>query len=77
MQATDVYTEEEVEYELVRITDIVKGTLEKISSLEEGPRISLWQTPFYKIKVVFLFPYSCFSYMKSLHEYLVICTNAV
>lgn len=50
VQATDVYTEEEVEYELVRITDIVKGTLEKISSLEEGPRISLWQTPFYKIK---------------------------
>lgn len=64
MKATNVFAEEEVEYNLRQTMDIVEETLLKTPFLDGNPKVVLWQTPFYDIKVVFfaLFEY-CFVYV--------------
>lgn len=55
MKATNVYAEEEVEYDVRVIMDVVRETLEKVYSEERSARLVLWQTPFYDIKVIIMF----------------------
>ena len=55
MKATNVYAEEEVEYDVRVIMDVVKETLETVHSEERSARLVLWQTPFYDIKVIIMF----------------------
>lgn len=50
VKATNVYAEEEVEYDIRMVMDIVKETLETVFSREGSARLVLWQTPFYDIK---------------------------
>ncbi|KAM3730380.1 hypothetical protein ACB098_12G082900 [Castanea mollissima] len=49
VKATNVYAEEEVEYDVRVIMDVVKETLETVYSEERSARLVLWQTPFYDI----------------------------
>lgn len=51
MKATHIYTEEEVEYHLHKIMALVQETLLRLPLLEKNPKMMLWQTPFYDIKV--------------------------
>lgn len=51
MKATSVFAEEEVEYHLRQMMAIVDETLAKVSLVDGKPKICLWQTPFYDIKV--------------------------
>ena len=55
MKATNVYAEEEVEYDVRVIMDVVRETLETVYSEERSARLMLWQTPFYDIKVIIMF----------------------
>ena len=55
MKATNVYAEEEVEYDVRVIMDVVKETLETVYSEERSARLVLWQTPFYDLKVIIMF----------------------
>lgn len=55
MKATNVYAEEEVEYDVCVIMDVVRETLETVYSEERSARLVLWQTPFYDIKVIIMF----------------------
>lgn len=55
MKATNVYAEEEVEYDVRVIMDVVRETLETVYSEERSARLVLWQTPFYDIKVIIMF----------------------
>ncbi|CAK9161064.1 unnamed protein product [Ilex paraguariensis] len=50
VKATTIFAEEEVEYNLCGMMDIVKETLTTASTAEAGPRIVIWNTPFYDIK---------------------------
>uniref|UniRef100_A0A2N9HY98 Photolyase/cryptochrome alpha/beta domain-containing protein n=1 Tax=Fagus sylvatica TaxID=28930 RepID=A0A2N9HY98_FAGSY len=50
VKATNVYAEEEVEYDIRMVMDLVKETLETVFSREGSARLVLWQTPFYDIK---------------------------
>ncbi|XP_007038428.2 PREDICTED: uncharacterized protein LOC18605386 [Theobroma cacao] len=50
VKATDVFVEEEVEYEMRQIIGVVKDTLETSSSLDGNPDIVMWRTPFYDVK---------------------------
>ncbi|KAK4572021.1 hypothetical protein RGQ29_030431 [Quercus rubra] len=52
VKATNVYAEEEVEYDVRVIMDVVRETLEKVYSEERSARLVLWQTPFYDIKTL-------------------------
>lgn len=47
MKATNIYAEEEVEYDLRLMMDVVKKTLETVYSQEGSARLELWQTPFF------------------------------
>ncbi|KAH9647541.1 photolyase/cryptochrome alpha/beta domain-containing protein [Citrus sinensis] len=51
VKATSVFAEEEVEYHLRQMMAIVDETLAKVSLVDGKPKICLWQTPFYDIKV--------------------------
>ena len=55
MKATNVYAEEEVEYDVRMIMDVVRETLETVYSEERSARLVLWQTPFYDMKVIIMF----------------------
>lgn len=55
MKAMNVYAEEEVEYDVRVIMDVVRETLETVYSEERSARLVLWQTPFYDIKVIIMF----------------------
>ncbi|KAK8521357.1 hypothetical protein V6N13_077464 [Hibiscus sabdariffa] len=50
VKATDLFIEEEVEYEMHQLIAVVKETLETSSSLYGNLDIVLWRTPFYDIK---------------------------
>ncbi|KAA8539813.1 hypothetical protein F0562_026505 [Nyssa sinensis] len=50
VKATNVFAEEEVEYDLCRMMDLVKETLATVSFPEGSPKTILWTTPFYDIK---------------------------
>ncbi|XP_047176191.1 uncharacterized protein LOC124843479 isoform X1 [Vigna umbellata] len=50
VKATCVFAEQEVEYELRLIIDVVKQRLKSVSVPQGSPRIELWQTPFYEVK---------------------------
>lgn len=52
MQATYIFIEEEVEYDLRKMVDVVKKTVERVSFLDGNPKIILWQAPLYDIKVM-------------------------
>ena len=54
MKATNVYAEEEVEYDVRVIMDVVRETLETMYSEERSARLVLWQTPFYDMKVIIM-----------------------
>ncbi|KAJ8752906.1 hypothetical protein K2173_008641 [Erythroxylum novogranatense] len=49
-KVTNVFAEEEVEYHLRQILDIVEETVEQSALLDEKLKIVRWQTPFYDIK---------------------------
>ncbi|GFP88283.1 blue-light photoreceptor phr2 [Phtheirospermum japonicum] len=51
-QASSIFVEEEVEYELCIMLDIVKESLSTLSSKEGEPKIVTWSTPFYDFKSV-------------------------
>ncbi|MBA0690014.1 hypothetical protein Goari_007712 [Gossypium aridum] len=50
VKATDVFIEEEVEYEMRQLIGVVKKTLETSSSLDWDLDIVMWRTPFYDVK---------------------------
>lgn len=52
MKATNIYAEEEVEYDLRVMMDAVKEALETVYCQEGSARVVLWQTPFFDIKVI-------------------------
>lgn len=52
MKATNIYAEEEVEYDLRLMMDVVKKTLETVYSQEGSARLELWQTPFFDTRVI-------------------------
>ncbi|KAL3645222.1 hypothetical protein CASFOL_010402 [Castilleja foliolosa] len=49
-QASSIFVEEEVEYELCVLLDNVKESLSTVSSKEGKPKIVTWSTPFYDFK---------------------------
>lgn len=51
VKATCVFAEQEVEYELRFIMDVVNQHLKLIEVPQGTPRIELWKTPFYDVKV--------------------------
>lgn len=51
VEATCVFAEQEVEYELRLIMDVVNQSLKSVVVPQGTPRIELWNTPFYDIKV--------------------------
>nr|KYP67915.1 hypothetical protein KK1_021530 [Cajanus cajan] len=50
VKATCVFAEQEVEYELRFIIDVVRQRLKSVTVSQGTPRIELWQTPFYDVK---------------------------
>lgn len=52
MKATCLLMEEEVEYELCLMMDVVKEKLKSMITPEGSPMIEIWHTPFYDIKVI-------------------------
>lgn len=58
MKASSIILEEEVEYHMQRLMDMVRESLVLDCSLERNPSIVLWRTPFYDIhvKVLFVIP---------------------
>ena len=52
MKASDLYAEEEVEYDLRLMMDAVKEALETVYCQEGSAKVALWQTPFFDIKVI-------------------------
>ncbi|KAE8022417.1 hypothetical protein FH972_008219 [Carpinus fangiana] len=50
VKATDLYAEEEVEYDLRFMMDAVKEALETVYCQEGSVKVALWQTPFFDIK---------------------------
>lgn len=51
VNAACVFAEQEVEYELRLVIDVLKQRLESVNVPQGSPRIELWQTPFYEVKV--------------------------
>ncbi|XP_030935151.1 uncharacterized protein LOC115960407 [Quercus lobata] len=52
VKATNVYAEEEVEYDVRVIMDVVRETLETVYSEGRSARLVLWQNPLYDIKTL-------------------------
>ncbi|XP_057456991.1 uncharacterized protein LOC130747947 isoform X2 [Lotus japonicus] len=52
VKATCVFAEQEVEYELRFLIDVVSQHLKSVSVPEGSPVIELWNTPFYDVKVL-------------------------
>ncbi|KAM7491732.1 hypothetical protein LguiA_034653 [Lonicera macranthoides] len=50
VKATTVFAEEEVEYNLRRLMNVVQETLAMVAFEDQSPRILLWNTPFYDTK---------------------------
>ncbi|PSS33167.1 Cryptochrome DASH like [Actinidia chinensis var. chinensis] len=50
VKATSIFVEEEVEYELCRLMDLVREAIAKMSFPKGNPRFVLWNTPLYDIK---------------------------
>ncbi|XP_057952772.1 uncharacterized protein LOC131146933 [Malania oleifera] len=50
VKATNIFSEEDVEYDLRKMLDAVKETLATVPFLDDRSGIVLWQTPFYDIK---------------------------
>ncbi|XP_059310484.1 uncharacterized protein LOC132061841 isoform X2 [Lycium ferocissimum] len=55
VKATNIFAEEEVEFDLLRIVQGVKETLDMISGT---PKLVIWNTPFYDIKSLKVLPKS-------------------
>ncbi|XP_054811010.1 uncharacterized protein LOC129312411 [Prosopis cineraria] len=64
VKATCVFLEEEVEYELRLMVDVVKEKLKSMIIPEGSLRIEMWQTPFYDIKSLQNLPSSYEAFMK-------------
>ncbi|KAL8224024.1 hypothetical protein R6Q57_019499 [Mikania cordata] len=58
VRATNIYTQEEVEYDSQLVIDKVKENLGDAFLEKDNPKISLWSTPFYDIKNVLELPLS-------------------
>ncbi|XP_019264780.1 PREDICTED: uncharacterized protein LOC109242374 isoform X2 [Nicotiana attenuata] len=50
VKATNIFTEEEVEFGLWRMVEGVKETLDTISFAEGTPKLAIWNRPFYVMK---------------------------
>ncbi|XP_024024888.1 uncharacterized protein LOC21387869 [Morus notabilis] len=50
VNATHVYVEEEVEYDLRKLMVVAKETLERLSFTKDGPTFVLWKSPFYDVE---------------------------
>ncbi|KAK6155837.1 hypothetical protein DH2020_010085 [Rehmannia glutinosa] len=50
VQASSIFVEEEVEYELCIMLDVIKESLSTISFKGGNPKIVTWSTPFYDVK---------------------------
>ncbi|CAL5323032.1 unnamed protein product [Camellia sinensis] len=64
VKATNIFAEEEVEYELCRMMDVVRETLATASFPKGNPRFVLWNTPLYDIKNLKDLPASYHEFMK-------------
>ncbi|XP_058768415.1 uncharacterized protein LOC131642150 isoform X2 [Vicia villosa] len=51
VKATCVFAEQEVEHELLFVMDVVNQYLKSMKVPQDIPRIELWKTPFYDVKV--------------------------
>ncbi|KAI5389306.1 uncharacterized protein LOC127101403 isoform X2 [Lathyrus oleraceus] len=51
VKATCVFAEQEVEHELLFVMDVVNKHLKSMKVPQDIPRIELWKTPFYDVKV--------------------------
>ncbi|XP_058763505.1 uncharacterized protein LOC131636942 isoform X2 [Vicia villosa] len=51
VKATCVFAEQEVEHELLFVMDVVNQYLKSVKVPQDIPRIELWKTPFYDVKV--------------------------
>ncbi|XP_073124044.1 uncharacterized protein [Henckelia pumila] len=58
VKASSIFMEEELEYGLCTMVDIVKKTLSSVSCDEWNPGVMTWNTPFYDTKSVKEFPAS-------------------
>lgn len=54
VKVTNIYVEEEVEFGLWSMLEGVKETLDTIPSAEGTPKLVIWNTPFYDMKVLFV-----------------------
>ena len=52
VNATHVYAEEEVEYELRELMEFTNDSLKVLAFAKEGPKFVLWRTPFYDVEVI-------------------------
>lgn len=52
VKATNIFVEEEVEFGLWRMVEGVKEILDTIPSAEGTPKLVMWNTPFYDMKVL-------------------------
>ncbi|RYR27102.1 hypothetical protein Ahy_B02g061435 isoform C [Arachis hypogaea] len=52
VNASCVFAEQEVEYELYLLLDVVKECMKPVTVRECAPRIELWNTPFYDVNVL-------------------------
>ncbi|KAJ0968571.1 hypothetical protein J5N97_025488 [Dioscorea zingiberensis] len=64
VKATQIFTEEEVEYNLRRIVDTVETSLSDISFSWGSPKLIIWKSPFYDIKDLKEIPTAYFDFQK-------------
>ncbi|XP_043716241.1 uncharacterized protein LOC122664469 isoform X2 [Telopea speciosissima] len=64
VKATHVFSEEEVEYDLRTMIDIVEGSLSSVTFSWGSPQLVRWQTPFYDIKNLMELPASYWDFKK-------------
>ncbi|KAJ0968529.1 hypothetical protein J5N97_025446 [Dioscorea zingiberensis] len=64
VKATQIFTEEEVEYNLRRIVDTVETSLSDISFSRGSPKLIIWKSPFYDIKDLKEIPSAYFDFQK-------------
>ncbi|XP_057798384.1 uncharacterized protein LOC131014423 isoform X2 [Salvia miltiorrhiza] len=64
VQATGIFVEEEVEYELCVMVDNVKESLSSLSFKGGNPKIVMWRTPFYDVKSLSDLPSSFHDFQK-------------
>jgi len=69
VKATTVFAEEEVEYNLRRLMNVVQETLAMVAFEDQSPRMLLWNTPFYDTKVFSNITFTLF--MRWYHESLL------